>query len=103
MALNPNLFRFYSPVPTKHYAHPAGYKPNATMLKNGVYIADIKPGTRFIASDGKEYKARNLRITRCTDGLREYDLFAYQMPDKTLYIFHAPAHANKLMFTFTRK
>lgn len=102
MSFNPNLYRFRGPIPTEHYEHPAGYKPDAEKLKDGIHIAAMKSGTRFIASDGNEYRARNLRVVRCAGGLREYDLFAYRVADGTLCIFHSPVNADPLMFTFTK-
>ena len=78
MSFNPNLYRLRLPIPTEHYEHPVGYKPDAEKLKDGIHVAAMKSGTRFIASDGKEYRVRNLRVVRCAGGLREYDLFAYQ-------------------------
>lgn len=102
MSFNPNLYRFRLPIPTEHYEHPVGYKPDAEKLKDGIHIAAMKSGTRFIASDGKEYRVRNLRVVRCAGGLREYDLFAYRVEDRTLCIFHSPVSANPLMFTVAK-
>ncbi len=93
MSFNPNLYRLRLPIPTEHYEHPVGYKPDAEKLKDGIHVAAMKSGTRFIASDGKEYRVRNLR---------EYDLFAYRVEDRTLCIFHSPVSANPLMFTFAK-
>lgn len=97
---NPNLSRFHAHGSIEHYEHPAGYKPDAEALKDGVHISDIKPGTRFIASDGQEYRAHKLVISRCFGGLKECDLYAYR--DGTFYIFHAPVYADPLMVTFLK-
>ena len=98
MAYNPNPSRFHAHASVEHYEHPAGYKPNAEALKDAVHISDMKPGTRFIASDGREYRAHKLVVTRCFGGLKEYDLYAYR--DGTFYIFQSPVNADPMMLTF---
>lgn len=98
MAYNPNSSHYHAHSTIEHYEHPAGYKPDAEALKDGIHIADMMPGTRFIASDGREYQVHKLVVTRCFGGLKEYDLYAYR--DGTFYIFHAPVNADPLMFTF---
>ena len=95
MAYNPNLSLFHAHSSIEHYEHPAGYKPDVEALKDGVHIGDMKPGTRFIASDGQEYRAH-----RCFGGLKECDLYAYR--DGTFYIFHAPVNTDPLMVTFLK-
>lgn len=98
MVYNTNLSRFHAHGKFEHYEHPSGYKPDMEALKDGIYIGDMKPGTRFIASDGREYRAHKLVVNRCFGGLKEYDLYAYR--DGTFYIFHTPVNADPLMFTF---
>lgn len=100
MAYNPNPSHFHTHGRFEHYEHPAGYKPDAGALKDGIHIADMKPGTRFIASDGREYRAHKLVVSRCFSGLKEYDLYAYR--DGTIYIFHAPVNAGPALSTFCK-
>ena len=100
MAYNPNPSRYHAHNTIGHYENPAGYKPDTEALKDGIHIADMTPGTRFFASDGREYRAHKLVVSRCFGGLKEYDLYAYR--DGGIFIFHAPVAADPLMFTFRR-
>lgn len=75
----------------------------AKDIKNGIHISKMKPGTLFIAPDGRLFQAVYLRTNHVENGKAEYDLEARCKEDGKLYMFHSPVNANRNEFTFQKK
>ncbi len=84
-----------------YYEHPKGYRPNKKKLNNCVFIADMKMGDRFIASDGLNYKVvRPITRTCCTRGFAEYDMWARRIGTEDVFLFLCPVGGNPLRYTY---
>ena len=85
----------------EYYEHPRGYRPNRKALRSGVFIADMRMGIEFIASDGRRFKVtRPVKTTRCAGGVAEHDMWARCIGTDEELLFHCPVGANPLRYTY---
>lgn len=85
----------------EYYKQPKGYRPDKRSLRNGMFIADMQKGTKFIASDGSIFiVTRPVRTTPCAGGVAEQDMWARRLGTDMEVLFHCPVGANPLRCTY---